>query len=95
MMKRAKHRFSAIVFRGVRARGIQESRAGHLEFRLKKSSGKGTNFADLIWKPRLLIEMKKGNEKLPLHIKTFDYWLNAVPNRRAMSSCITQIVLNL
>lgn len=53
-----------------------------LEFRIKKASTKGTSFADLIWKPRLLIEMKKRGEKLGLHYRqAFDYWLNAVPNR--------------
>lgn len=53
-----------------------------LEERIKKASGKGTSFADLVWKPRLLIEMKKGGEKLHLHYQqAFDYWLNAVPNR--------------
>jgi hypothetical protein len=30
-----------------------------LEFRQKKSTGKGTSFVDLICKPRLLIELKK------------------------------------
>lgn len=53
-----------------------------LEYRIKKQSGKGTSFADLIWKPRLLIEMKKSSEKLELHYRqAFDYWINAVPNR--------------
>lgn len=53
-----------------------------LEFRIKKASSKGTSFADLIWKPKLLIEMKKRGEKLHLHYQqAFDYWLNAVPNR--------------
>lgn len=53
-----------------------------LEERIKKASGKGTSFADLVWKPRLLIEMKKGGEKLHLHYQqAFEYWLNAVPNR--------------
>ncbi|MEZ5687395.1 MAG: type IIL restriction-modification enzyme MmeI [Caenibius sp.] len=53
-----------------------------LEERIKKQSGKGTSFADLVWKPRVLIEMKKGGEKLHLHYQqAFDYWLNAVPNR--------------
>ena len=53
-----------------------------LEERIKKSSGKGTSFADLVWKPRLLIEMKKGGAKLHLHYQqAFEYWLNAVPNR--------------
>lgn len=53
-----------------------------LEFRIKKESGRGTRFADLVWKPRLLLEMKKGGEKLHLHYRqAFDYWINAVPNR--------------
>ena len=51
-----------------------------LEFRIKK--GKSTSFADLIWKPRLLLEMKKAGEKLHLHYQqAFEYWINAVPNR--------------
>jgi N-6 DNA Methylase/Type I restriction enzyme R protein N terminus (HSDR_N) len=51
-----------------------------LEYRIKK--GKATSFADLIWKPRLLIEMKKAGEKLHLHYQqAFEYWINAVPNR--------------
>lgn len=53
-----------------------------LEYRIKKKSTKGMSFADLIWKPRLLIEMKKRGEKLALHYRqAFEYWLNAVPNR--------------
>lgn len=53
-----------------------------LEERIKKNNSKGTAFADLIWKPRLLIEMKKRGTKLQFHYRqTFDYWLNAVPNR--------------
>jgi N-6 DNA Methylase len=53
-----------------------------LEFRIKKDSGRGTQFADLVWKPRLLLEMKKGGEKLHLHYRqAFEYWINAVPNR--------------
>lgn len=69
------------LFQAFGHKGYKEAGA-ELEFRLKKASGKGTNFADLIWKPRLLIEMKKGSEKLHLHYQqAFDYWLNAVPNR--------------
>jgi hypothetical protein len=53
-----------------------------LEYRIRKQSGKGTSFADLVWKPRLLLEMKKSGEKLGLHYRqAFDYWINAVPNR--------------
>jgi N-6 DNA Methylase len=51
-----------------------------LEFRVKK--GSTTSFADLMWKPRLLLEMKKRGEKLQLHYEqAFQYWLNAMPNR--------------
>lgn len=61
--------------------GYKEAGAA-LEFRIKKRSSKGTSFADLIWKPRLLIEMKKAGEKLHLHYQqAFEYWINAIPNR--------------
>lgn len=69
------------LFQAFGHKGYKEAGA-ELEFRVKKASGKGTNFADLVWKPRVLIEMKKGSEKLHLHYQqAFDYWLNAVPNR--------------
>ncbi|MBW8366641.1 MAG: N-6 DNA methylase [Arenimonas sp.] len=53
-----------------------------LEFRIKKNSSKGTSFADLVWKPRVLFEMKRRGEKLHLHYaQAFTYWMNAVPAR--------------
>lgn len=62
-------------------KGYKEAGAT-LEPRIKQQSTKGTSFADLIWKPRLLLEMKKRGAKLELHYQqAFDYWLNAVPNR--------------
>ncbi|WP_198959207.1 class I SAM-dependent DNA methyltransferase [Bradyrhizobium canariense] len=61
--------------------GYKEAGAS-LEFRIKRKDGKGTQFADLVWKPRLLLEMKKAGEKLHLHYRqAFEYWINAVPNR--------------
>ena len=49
-----------------------------LEQRIKKNDSKGTAFADLLWKPRVLIEMKKRGSKLQLHYRqAFDYWLRA------------------
>jgi hypothetical protein len=67
------------LFQAFGHKGYKEAGAT-LEYRIKK--GKATSFADLIWKPRLLIEMKKGGEKLHLHYQqAFEYWLNAVPNR--------------
>ena len=54
-----------------------------LEWRVKgKGDGKGTGFADLVWKPRVLVEMKKRGVKLQLHFRqAFDYWINLVPDR--------------
>lgn len=52
-----------------------------LEMRVKRK-GRGTGFADLLWRPRLLLEMKSGREKLQRHYQqAFDYWLNATPDR--------------
>jgi type II restriction/modification system DNA methylase subunit YeeA len=59
--------------------GIREA-GGNLEFRVHK--GKGTKFADLLWRPRLLLETKKRGEKLDRHYQqAFEYWLHLVPNR--------------
>ena len=59
--------------------GIFEA-GGNLEYRVHK--GKTTRFADLLWRPRLLLEMKKRGEKLERHYRqAFDYWLYLVPNR--------------
>lgn len=53
-----------------------------LEARVPKRGAKGKKFVDLIWKPRLLIEMKSAGENLSLHYQqAFDYWIAAVPNR--------------
>mgnify|MGYP001336044936 CR=1 FL=1 len=61
--------------------GYKEAGA-ELEFRIKKKNTKGTSFADLIWKPRMLLEMKKRGENLFQHYQqAFDYWIHAVPNR--------------
>lgn len=51
-----------------------------LEFRVK--SKKKTNFADLLWGERVLIEMKKKGAKLPSHrTQIFDYWWKLRPNQ--------------
>ena len=57
---------------------------GQIEFRLRKAAedGGGTAFADLVWKPVVLIEMKKRGTDLQKHYRqAFDYWLRLVPNR--------------
>lgn len=60
--------------------GVFEAGA-ELEHRSKGKTGT-TRFLDLIWKPRLLLEMKRRGEKLNLHFQqAFDYWIHAVPSR--------------
>ena len=50
-----------------------------------KPRGKATKFIDLLWRPRLLLEMKSRGEKLQKHYQqAFDYWLNATPDRRTL-----------
>jgi type II restriction/modification system DNA methylase subunit YeeA len=53
------------------------------EERVKKGSKKGkTGYADLVWKPRVLIKMKKRGEDLNKHYsQAFEYWTRLVPDR--------------
>ncbi len=52
------------------------------EYRIKNEKKKTTSFADLVWKPRVLIEMKKRGEDLSIHLQqAFSYWSQLVPNR--------------
>jgi hypothetical protein len=64
---------------------------GHPEFRIRKADedGGGTAFADYVWKPVVLIEMKKRGENLQKHYRqAFDYWTRLVPNRlRCVALC--------
>jgi hypothetical protein len=67
------------LFKAFGHQGYKEAGAT-LEFRLKKD--KTTKYADLIWKPRLLIEMKTKGEDLSEHYKqAFDSWVQSVPHR--------------
>ncbi len=57
---------------------------GAPEMRIKKSTedGGGTSFADYVWKPVVLIEMKKRGVDLRKHYRqAFDYWTRLVPGR--------------
>src|SRR5437899_1640794 len=57
---------------------------GTTEFRIRKSheDGGGTAFADYVWKPIVLIEMKKRGVNLQKHYRhSFDYRTRLVPNR--------------
>ena len=60
-------------------KGIIEA-GGSLEYQIKKE-GK-TTFCDLIWPPKVLIEMKKKGEKLSKHYRQAkSYWDNAYGDR--------------
>ena len=57
---------------------------GEPEFRVRKATedGGGTSFADYVWKPVVLIEMKKRGAVLSKHYRqAFDYWTRLVPGR--------------
>ncbi|SFF48939.1 DNA methyltransferase [Thermoflexibacter ruber] len=61
---------------GIRGAGAE------CEFKLKDATKNTTNFADLVWKPRCIIEMKKRGEYLQAHYEQLlNYWLLLVPNR--------------
>ncbi|MBA3647411.1 MAG: class I SAM-dependent DNA methyltransferase [Chitinophagales bacterium] len=52
------------------------------EFRIHNEKHKAQWYADLVWKPRVLIEMKKSGEDLQKHFQqSFDYWMKLVPDR--------------
>jgi len=57
---------------------------GQTEFRVRKADddGGGVSFADYVWKPFVLIEMKKRGEDLQKHYRqAYDYWTRLVPGR--------------
>lgn len=59
---------------------------GKAEFRVKPQAEDegGTRFADYVWKPVVLIEMKKRGEDLSRHVsQAFHYWTRLVPNKPA------------
>ncbi len=69
-------------FRAFGYEGAIEAGATY-EARVKQGSKQGkTGFADLVWKPRVLIEMKKRGTDLRKHYpQAFDYWTRLVPDR--------------
>ncbi len=69
------------LFRAFGHEGVQDAGA-EFESRLRPRGDRGVGFADLMWKPRVLIEMKKAGTPLRKHYRqAFDYWVRAVPNR--------------
>jgi len=70
------HLFGAFGLKGVKEAGAV------CEERIKKADNGGTAFADLVWKPVVLIEMKRRGEDLRRHYRqAFDYWTRLVPGR--------------
>ncbi|PZQ76958.1 MAG: class I SAM-dependent DNA methyltransferase [Variovorax paradoxus] len=68
------------LFKGFGHAGLAEAGAT-CEKRVKNDTG-GTSFADLVWKPRVVIEMKKRGTDLSKHYsQAFTYWTYLVPNR--------------
>lgn len=52
------------------------------EFRLHDPVKRSTSFGDLVWKKKVLIEMKKSNEDLSNHLQQVtSYWLKLAGNR--------------
>lgn len=73
------------LFKGFGHKGWKEAGAT-CEKRIKNDSG-GTSFADLVWKPAVVIEMKKRGVDLSKHYsQAFTYWTRLVP--RMHNCCI-------
>jgi hypothetical protein len=72
------------LFRAFGHAGLVEAGA-QLEERVRirgKGTKNSTTFADLVWKPRVVIEMKASGSKLERHYQqAFNYWAHLVPNR--------------
>lgn len=68
------------LFIGLGHRGCLDV-GGTLEFRVVNRTNP-VSFADYVWKPYVLIEMKKRGTDLARHYRqAFDYWANLVPGR--------------
>ena len=68
--------FKAFGHEGVRQAGAT------LEQRIARRDNGGTAYADLEWKPRVLIEMKKAGRDLRKDYRqVFEYWIDLVPDR--------------
>jgi len=68
------------LFRAFGQPGVLDVGANYEE-RVKKTQS-GTAFADLVWKPHVLIEMKKrGTDLATAYQQAFEYWTRLVPGR--------------
>jgi hypothetical protein len=82
------------LFQAFGRKGLLEV-GGQPEFRIRKAKedGGGIAFADYVWKPLVLIEMKKRGADLKRHYRqAFDYWTRLVGCR--CKSTVTPTALN-
>ena len=67
------------------ALGYEEGLKGagaECEFRVRDTKKKTTSFGDLVWRKRVLIEMKKKDENLSIHLQqATDYWFKLAGDR--------------
>lgn len=69
------------LFRAVGHEGVRQAGAT-LEIRVSRRDNRGTAYADLVWKPRVLVEMKKSGRDLRRDYRqAFEYWIDLVPDR--------------
>jgi type II restriction/modification system DNA methylase subunit YeeA len=69
------------LFRALGHEGVRQAGAT-LEQRIKRRDNGGTAYADLEWKPRVLVEMKKAGRDLAKdYQQAFEYWIDLVPDR--------------
>lgn len=75
------------LFQGFGHAGLREAGA-NCEARVKKNDRGGTAFADLVWAPIVLIEMKRRGEDLSKHYtQAFDYWTKVLPHPKYVVLC--------
>jgi hypothetical protein len=69
------------LFKALGHGGVFEAGAT-LEMRVARRDQGGTAFADLVWKPRVLVEMKQSGANLQKYYRqAFEYWIDLVPDR--------------
>ncbi len=73
--------FLESLFRALGHEGVRQAGAT-LEQRIQRRDNGGTAYADLEWKPRVLIEMKRAGRDLSRDYRqAFEYWIDDVPDR--------------
>ena len=69
-------------FEALGHKGGCKATGGQLEERVSRGKGVHVGFADFVWKPVVLIEMKRRGADLARHYRqAFDYWVRLVPDR--------------